>query len=157
MAISALEQESITTSTDEPMTIIYPTIFCNDTISREAVLKEFEKGAENLYGRIDKLPFVNPQPCDDAISRILQRMWNCRGKHTTSIDKVKMEQIIRDELHSVTPSRTKGHWIIKDIYYHDTVTAECSECGREVEIPTCMSELMYNGCPYCLTDMRGAE
>jgi hypothetical protein len=29
-------------------------------------------------------------------------MWNCRGKHTTSIDKVKMEQIIRDELPSVT-------------------------------------------------------
>ena len=41
------------------------------------------------------------QPCDDAISRILKKMWNCRGKHTTSIDKVAMEQIIRDEL-SVT-------------------------------------------------------
>lgn len=53
------------------------------------------------------------------------------------------------------PSRRKGHWIIKDRYYHDTITAECSECGREVEIPTCMSELMYNGCPYCLADMRG--
>ena len=38
---------------------------------------------------------------DDAISRILKRMWNYRGKHTTSIDKVAMEQIIRDEL-SVT-------------------------------------------------------
>ena len=36
--------------------------------------------------------------CDDAVSRILKRMWNCRGKHTTSIDKVAMEQIIRDEL-----------------------------------------------------------
>ena len=52
------------------------------------------------------------------------------------------------------PSR-KGHWIIKDRYYYDTITAECSECGREVEILTCMSELMYNGCPYCLADMRG--
>ena len=41
------------------------------------------------------------QPCQDAINRILNRMWNCRGKHTTSIDKVKMEQIIRDELSSV--------------------------------------------------------
>lgn len=50
------------------------------------------------------------------------------------------------------PSR-KGHWIIKDRYYHDTVTAECSECGREVEIPTCMSELMYKGCPYCMAEM----
>ena len=43
------------------------------------------------------------KPCDDAVSRILKRMWNCRGKHTTSIDKVAMEQIIRDELFSVTP------------------------------------------------------
>lgn len=42
---------------------------CTDAVSREAVLKEFEKGTENLYGRIDKLSSVNPQPCDDAISR----------------------------------------------------------------------------------------
>ena len=46
------------------------------------------------------------EPCDDAISRILKRMWNCRGKHTTSIDKVAMEQIIRDEL-SVTQKSGK--------------------------------------------------
>ena len=46
------------------------------------------------------------EPCDDAISRIFQRMWNCRGKHTTSIDKVAMEQIIRDEL-SVTQKSGK--------------------------------------------------
>ena len=46
------------------------------------------------------------EPCDDAISRILKRMWNCRGKHTTSIDKVAMEQIIRDEL-SVTQKPIK--------------------------------------------------
>ena len=30
----------------------------DNAISREAVLKEFEKGTENLYGRIDKLPSV---------------------------------------------------------------------------------------------------
>ena len=29
-----LEQEPITTSTDEPMTMVYPTIFCDDAISR---------------------------------------------------------------------------------------------------------------------------
>ena len=47
------------------------------------------------------------EPCDDAISRILKRMWNCRGKHTTSIDKVAMEQIIRDELPPVTQKAGK--------------------------------------------------
>ena len=35
--ISALEQEPCETSTDEPMTMVYPTIFCDDAISREAV------------------------------------------------------------------------------------------------------------------------
>ena len=79
---------------------------------------------------------LEQQPCDDAISRILTRMWNCRGKHTTSIDKVKMEQIIRDELSvtqkssedmpcitpeemqkckdivkKYTPKQKTGHWI----------------------------------------------
>ena len=39
-----------------------------------------------------------PTECEDAISRVLERMWNCRGKNATSIDKVKMEQIIREEL-----------------------------------------------------------
>lgn len=46
---------------------------------------------------------LDQEPCEDVISRILKIMWNCRGKHTTSIDKVKMEQIIRDELSSVNP------------------------------------------------------
>lgn len=87
---------------------------CEDAISRDAVIKIIEDAeTARLRGDIDllyapilkklnELTSVNPQPCDDAISRILKRMWNCRGKHTTSIDKVKMEQIIRDELSSVT-------------------------------------------------------
>ena len=33
-------REPCETSTDEPMTIIYPTIVCDDAISREAVLKK---------------------------------------------------------------------------------------------------------------------
>ena len=45
---------------------------------------------------------LEQEPCNDVISRILKRMWNCRGKDTTSIDKVKMEQIIRDELSSIS-------------------------------------------------------
>ena len=51
------------------------------------------------------------------------------------------------ELPSVT--QKSGKWLIKDRYYHDTITAECSECHREVEIPTCMEELMYDFCPIC--------
>ena len=67
---------------------------------------EFRQLAEWLT---DYKRLLEQQPSDDAINRILVRMWNCRGKHTTSIDKVKMEQIIREELPSVT--QKYGKWI----------------------------------------------
>ena len=62
-----------------------------------------------------------------------------------------------ERIEPVEQDRPTGHWKIKDRYYHDTITAECSECGREVEIPTCMSELMYKGCPYCLAEMESSD
>ena len=78
------------------------------------------------------------EPCDDAISRILTRMWNCRGKHTTSIDKVKMEQIIREELPSVT--QKSGKWI----------KGKCSICGEHAPFWS-MATTYYesNYCPNC--------
>ena len=41
--IDALEQQPITTSTDEPMVINYPFTFCDDAISRETTTAEFIK------------------------------------------------------------------------------------------------------------------
>lgn len=72
------------------------------TIANLRKLKSFHNGS---YGAdIDRaIKSLEQHPCDDALSRILKRMWNCRGKHTTSIDKVKMEQILRDELSSINP------------------------------------------------------
>ena len=74
---------------------------------REEIDTRFKQaGIENTRFYYDVLEIIDKyaekEPCDDAVSRILKRMWNCRGKHTTSIDKVKMEQIIREELLSVT-------------------------------------------------------
>ena len=37
MAIQALSQEPTVTLTDEPMTMVYPTIVCDDAVSRDAV------------------------------------------------------------------------------------------------------------------------
>ena len=37
-AIQALSQEPTVTSTDEPMTMVYPTIVCDDAISRQAAM-----------------------------------------------------------------------------------------------------------------------
>ena len=90
MAIKALEQAP-----------------CEDAISRESAIDAVSEALEHVViehedvakKMINKLPPVKPQElCEDTISRILKIMWNCRGKNTTSIDKVKMEQIIRDEL-----------------------------------------------------------
>ena len=68
MAISALEQEPCVTSTDEPMTMVYPTIFCEDAISREAVIewlkaKDIIKMSwqeENARKELSDLPSVQP-------------------------------------------------------------------------------------------------
>ena len=53
-----------------------------DAISREAVLKEFEKGTENLYGRIDALPSVQPSRKGHwiDISNFVYECSNCGGR-----------------------------------------------------------------------------
>ena len=70
IAIKALEQEPTVTSTDEPMTMVYPTIVCDDAISREdaimmltceikdgMTITEYIKMVDN---RLRKLPPVTP-------------------------------------------------------------------------------------------------
>ena len=62
-AMSVLLQESYETSTNEPMTMVYPTIFCEDAISREAVLNRVARDYtewDELYIDIAKLPSVTP-------------------------------------------------------------------------------------------------
>ena len=54
------EQEPCETSTDEPMTMVYPTIFCEDAISREAV--------KDLFCRIcmeNNLCYRSKETCED--------------------------------------------------------------------------------------------
>lgn len=94
----------------------------DDMISREATLKPYKNLNDEdtisvwlIRKNIEQQPPVTQKAVgyDDVINRILKRMWNCRGKHIISIDKVKMEQIIRDELSSVTS---------KPIEYDDTVS-----------------------------------
>ena len=71
LAISALEQEPCETSTDEPMTMVYPTIFCDDAISRKAVIRLIRNensalkdifithsAGEELSRQINELPSV---------------------------------------------------------------------------------------------------
>lgn len=156
MAISALEQE-------QDMTIAYlmgkyedkepcrkDCRLCKEFDECENGKKGHENGTSIGYSIGECKDY---EPCEDVMSRILQRMWNCRGKHTTSIDKVKMEQIIRDELPPVTPSRPKAHWIVFDHglgckYY------KCDKCGNTVQMPR---NNPYNGCPYCFAEMESSD
>ena len=98
---------------------------------------------------------LSQEPCDDVVSRILARMWNCRGKHTTSIDKVKMEQIIRDELPSVT--RQAGEWIVYNYPAHECVY--CSKCKTEYyECDLYLGGSEFpNFCPNCGAKMQESE
>ena len=127
-------------TTNEPVSDLY------EALEMAISALEQNESAEKWYKLfVEKLD--EQEPCEDAISR--EAAINIASLHCLTIDE-SVEAL--KQLPSVQPSR-KGHWIIKDRYYHDTITAECSECGREVEIPTCMSELMYKGCPYCMAEM----
>ena len=105
MAIQALEKENIYDDKEHYVTIS-KALYDKLNIDYEQALSQEPQCTEHPC--LGTLCRYYKEPCDDAISRILKKMWNCRGKHTTSIDKVKMEQIIRDEL-SVT--QKSGKWI----------------------------------------------
>ena len=109
--------EPCETSTDEPITMIYPTIFCEDTISRQ-----------------------------DAIEAVKQAIYN----HDSAIMRLT-------ELPSVTPRR-KGYWIKVGGMSYVNDKYQCSECGEIItEMPVCMTEPLYKGCPYCLAEMESEE
>ena len=122
-------------------------------MTREEIMQlntDYLNGCESEHKMNELFSYVlEQQPCDDAISRILARMWNCRGKHTISIDKVKMEQIIRDELPPVIPQQKYGKWIFHEI--EDTLRwYECDQCGAE-------AVREYNYCPNCGAKMQESE
>ena len=65
MAIQALSQEPTVTSTDESMTMVYPTIVCDDAISRDAVLSiidgwyEQNRETENIEDLIILITYMD--------------------------------------------------------------------------------------------------
>jgi len=91
------------------------------------------------------------EPCDDVVSRILARMWNCRGKHTTNIDKVAMEQIIRDELPPVIPQQKYGKWITTRTFMHDG-EYYCDRCKCDAP-----NNEKWDYCPNCGAKMQESE
>lgn len=130
--VDTLEQEPCETSTDEPMTMVYPTIFCEDAISKNNVITTIcqygttkeragqymitaSEMKQDLVDLIDSLPSVQPsRPCNSC------KHWEDRC--------------------TWLPSR-KGHWISNNGYIW------CSECNfRNSKRP--------NFCENCGADMR---
>ena len=157
MAISALEQEQkddelakevidnalkikdepCVTSTDEPMTMVYPTIFSDDAISREEALKETDYLTDD-YGdmheivyvdRLIKLPSVQPSECEEC------------GKKANAIAKYSYDYGKQD-------GKRNGHWIDDK----NLVARRCSQCDWWYRDWT-----RYKFCPNCGTDMRGGS
>lgn len=143
---------------------------CDDCYSRKSVIDVLTRNGVHfcdlvrITSELKELPPVTPEAteCEDIISRILERMWNCRGKHTTSIDKVKMEQIIREYLPSVTPKQRTGRWEWVQYDYNPKIgNWHCSECRCIVVMCVNKEEEggipLYKYCPYCGAKMESEE
>ena len=156
------EQEPCETSTDEPMTMVYPTIFCDDAISINAVDRfgvlneiyewtisgEYEQshGTDILIKRINNMPSVQPsreayKDCD-----------NCK-KCDESFMKghnIGLENGYKQGVNDASVSR-KGHWIITD----DDMYVYCSNCEDSYYLRPIDASWYY--CPHCgaKMDMRG--
>ena len=71
-AIDILHQEPCETSTDEPMTMVYPTIFCEDCISRQDAI-EFFKDDIYVVNELKNLASVQPSHKDSLIKHLKDR------------------------------------------------------------------------------------
>ena len=81
-AIQALSQEPTVTSTDEPMTMVYPTIVCDDVISRQAVIKLFNGNigseAALILHKVKQLPSVTQKSVLEQIrAEIIKQFEGC--------------------------------------------------------------------------------
>ena len=103
IATDVLEQKPCETSTDEPMTMVYPTIFCDDAISRElAISTIYDKYIGMEHSRImmntaiecmeilKELPSVQPSRKGHWIAHSDGGIWikyyecsECRGRYDT--------------------------------------------------------------------------
>lgn len=92
---------------------------------------------------IDKLPPVNPQPCNDAISR--QAVFKIQAKYAEYIGATKFWQMSDDikALPPVTPQPKIGHWIktssgfkcSKCLIVHSHTSLFCQSCGAKMIEP----------------------
>lgn len=140
-----------------------------DLISRKAILEEFENdqyhlefckehhidrsiSMEMVRIRLHDLPSVNPQPCEDTISR--QTVLDIVDSYSESQSNVEdvTQDIISDiiALPPVNPQPKTGHWMIdEDSTDRFFATYECSCCKRAIIVPHDLIEAVYKDYPFC--------
>ena len=109
-----------------------------------------------LFDAIDDVPTIEPEPCEDAVSRedaidTLDDEITITGKSNAYVVMDYVQRVKRklENLPSVTPERKTGKWITQMF----GSWAECSECHELYDIPISLSSF----CPNCGADMRGEQ
>lgn len=125
----------------------------NDLISRQAVqdyiakylsqylYDDVREAVEVIDEYIGELPSVNPQPCDDAISK--QQVLNACDQSINILEAV--DRIM--DLPSVEQKQKTGHWVRS---YGNYI---CSECGHAKEARHIGKATHY--CSFCGVEMKG--
>ena len=133
---------------------------CSDAIDRAKAIKIADGYCHpaNVAKELAKLPSVNPQPCEDAISRqaVIDMLDNAQILSVESGDYCGYctEDIDIESIPSVNPQPKTGYWIGidgKPSHLQDGMTTGsvwCSECGKWL---TASDEYSCDGkyCPNC--------
>lgn len=140
MAIKALDQEPCGDAVDRAEAIKIADGYCHHT---------------NVAKELAKLPSVNPQPYEDAISRqaVFDALDNhkysnefCEKHHIDWSINLSMAHIAVNDLPPVTPRQKYGKWIKQTLsvkpFGEDTVL--CDQCAFMTD-----KDSMYNYCPNC--------
>lgn len=111
------------------------------------------KELNKVYDKLNGLPYAQPEPCEDAVSRksvedVLHGYFD--GMLETDTCSPKDIYGLIELLPSVTPKRKTGKWL--DNYQ---CGYKCSECGAYLEIDC--GDVEMNFCPNCNADMRGKQ
>ena len=130
---------------------------CGDAIDRAEAIKVASGYCHpaNVARELTKLPPVNPQPCEDAISRqaVFDALDNhkysnefCEKHHIDWSINLSMAHIAVNDLPPVTPRQKYGKWIKQTLsvkpFGEDTVL--CDQCAFMTD-----KDSMYNYCPNC--------
>lgn len=137
LAIKALEQQPVTTTNnDEPITIIYPTIVCDDAISREAVFNAIERESEWLlavksHNGLTEIAFSGLRGRIDALSSVTPQQKNGRWEKAF------------DEHSYWYRCSCCGEKIPKNYWGHDYFSPYCPECGAKMQESDIKQSLNY--------------